>query len=110
MPLTRHVPYLDIFGPLDTVVCTTHFPPQLHENGETVDVLTTGKKLTFAAKALPALDLLLSGGPVPLDRAAALVGAEVHDVAEILVKEEICATLTPELSSGYTGLVTNAAS
>ncbi len=32
------------------------------------------------------------------------------EVAEILVKEELCAVLTPELSSGYTGLVTNAGS
>lgn len=35
----------------------------------TVEVLSTGKKLTFKAKALPALRLLLSGRPVPLDRA-----------------------------------------
>lgn len=108
--LPRHVPFLDVLGSLDAVVCTTHFPPQLQENGETVDVVASGKKLTLAAKAVPALRLLLSGAPVPLKRAAALVGTEVAEVAEILVKEEMCATLTPELSSGYTGLVTNAVS
>lgn len=108
--LPRHVPFLDVLGPLDAVVCTTHFPPQIHENGETVDVLASGKKITLAAKAVPALRLLLSGKPVPLQQAAAVVGTDVVEVAEILVKEEICATLTPELSSGYTGLVTNAAS
>ncbi|QQC90590.1 JmjC domain-containing protein [Streptomyces alfalfae] len=108
--LPRHIPYLDILAPLDSVVCTTHFPPQLQESGETVTVVASGKRLTLAAKAVPALRLLLSGRPVPLERAAALVGTEVAEVAEILVKEELCATLTPELSSGYTGLVMNAAS
>ncbi|MFD9592561.1 JmjC domain-containing protein [Kitasatospora sp. NPDC059973] len=108
--LPRHVPYLDILAPLDTVVCTTHFPPQIHESGETVTVVASGKRLTLAAKTVPALRLLLSGRPVFLERAAALVGAEVAEVAEILVKEELCATLTPELSSGYTGLVMNVGS
>ncbi|MGI5436767.1 JmjC domain-containing protein [Streptomyces shenzhenensis] len=108
--LPRHVPFLDVLGPLDAVVCTTHFPPQLQERGETVDVVASGKKLTLAAKALPALRLLLSGRPVALEQAAAVVGAEVMEVAEILVEEELCAVLTPELFSGYTGLVTNAGS
>lgn len=108
--LPRHVPFLDVLGPLDAVVCTTHFPPQIQENGETVDVVASGKKLTLAAKAVPALRLLLSGKPVSLTEAAAVAGLEVVNVAEILVKEELCAMLTPELSSGYTGLVTNAVS
>lgn len=106
----RHVPFLDIFGPLETVACITHFPPQITERGDTVEVVAASKKLTFTAKAAPALRLLLSGHPVHLAKAAALVGAEVEQVAEILTQEEICAVLTPELSSGYTGLVTNAAS
>jgi hypothetical protein len=108
--LPRHVPFLNILGPFDAVVCTTHFPPRMRESGETVDVLASGKRLTLAAKALPALRLLLSGRPVVLEQAAAVAGAEVVEVAEILVKEELCAVLTPELSSGYTGLVTNAGS
>lgn len=108
--LPRHVPFLDIFGSLDAVVCTTHFPPRIHELGETVDVVASGKKLTFAAKALPALRLLLSGRPVVLEQAITDAGSEVADIAEILVKEELCAVLTPELSLGYTGLVTNAVS
>lgn len=108
--LPRHLPFLDILGPLHAVVCTTHFPPQIQEHGETVDIVASGKKLTLAAKALPALRLLLSGRPVELEQAAAVAGAEVAEVAEILVKEELCAVLTPELSSGYTGLVTNAVS
>ncbi|MFC1421515.1 JmjC domain-containing protein [Streptacidiphilus cavernicola] len=107
---TRHVPFLDIFGPLDSVVCATHFPPQIRENDENIDVLVLGKKLTFAAKALPALRLLLSGMPVHLAQAVTVVGAEVTKIAEILVEEQICAPLTPELSLGYTGLATSAAS
>ncbi|MEU6463409.1 cupin domain-containing protein [Streptomyces sp. NPDC046976] len=108
--LPRHVPFLDILGPLDAVVCTTHFPPRIQEREETTDVLASGKKLTLAAKALPALRLLLSGRPVVLEQVAAVVGADVMEVAEILVEEELCAVLTPELSLGYTGLVTNAGS
>ena len=110
MPLPRHVPFLETFAPLDAVVCTTHLPPHIRENGVTADVLASGKKLTFTAKALPALRLLLSGMPVHLSQAAAVVGTEVAEVAEILVEEEVCAPLTAELSSGYTGLVTNAIS
>lgn len=104
----RHMPFLDIFGPMESVVCITHFPPRISERGETVEVVASGKKLTFLARALPALRLLLSGQPVHLDQAASEVGGEVREVAEILTKEEVCAVLTPELSSGYTGLVTSA--
>lgn len=106
---SRHVPFLEIFGRLEAVVCVSDYPPGIEEHGERVDVLAGGKRLTLAAKALPALRLLLSGHPVHLASAAATVGAEVQQVAEILVEEELCAPLTPELSSGYTGLVTNAA-
>ncbi|MFE4952609.1 hypothetical protein ACFRCW_00510 [Streptomyces sp. NPDC056653] len=71
-------------------------------------MLSSGKKLTFKAKALPALRLLLSGQPVNLDEAADSTGDEVYQLAEILMKHEWCAPLTPELSSGYSGLVVNA--
>ncbi|MFC5958400.1 JmjC domain-containing protein [Streptomyces pratens] len=106
----RHVPFLDILGPLDAVVCTTHFPPRVLENEGAIDVVAAGKKLTFTAKALPALRMLLSGRPVQLEQAAAVAGTEAREIAEILVEEGLCAVLTPELSSGYTGLVTNAVS
>jgi cupin superfamily protein len=106
----RHVPHLNILGPLSAVVCITDFPPRIEESSETVTVLGAGKKLTFAVKATPALRLLLSGNPVHLDEAVRAVGTEVEQVAKILIKEELCASLTPELSSGYTGLVTNASS
>jgi hypothetical protein len=107
--VARHVPFLDIFGPLEAVACITHFPPQITERGETIEVVAAGKKLTFVSKALPALRLLLSGHPVHLAQAATVAGTEITQVAEILTKEELCAVLTSELSSGYTGLVTIAA-
>ncbi|WP_405913035.1 cupin domain-containing protein [Streptomyces sp. NBC_00963] len=109
-PPGRHVPFLDIFGPLEAVACVSDFPPQITEEGDTVVVVAAGKKLTFAAKALPGLRMLLSGHPVQLDEAARSVGAEVETLAKILVKEELCASLTPELFSGYTDLVTSAGS
>lgn len=107
---SRHVPYLNILGSLEAVVCITEFPPHIGENSESVTVLGAGKKLTFAAKAAPALRLLLSGNPVRLDEAARAVGPEAEQVAKILAREELCAILTPELSLGYTGLATNATS
>lgn len=109
-PPGRHVPFLDIFGRLEAVACVSEFPPLIREEEETVVVMAAGKKLTFAAKALPGLRLLLSGHPVQLDEAAGLVGAEVEALAKILVEEELCASVTPELSSGYTGLATSAGS
>lgn len=93
----------------ELAVCITEFPPQIIEHDESVNVLAGGKKLTFTAKALPALRLLLSGHPVHLAHAATAVGAEVEELATILTDEELCAPLTTELSSGYTDLVTNAA-
>lgn len=108
-PAARHVPFLEIFGPLREVVCVTQFPPLIDEHGESVEVLAAGTKLTFAAKTLPALRLLLSGRPVMLADAALSVGAEVERMAEILIEEGLCASVTVELSSGYTGLVANAA-
>ncbi|MFJ6016607.1 JmjC domain-containing protein [Streptomyces sp. NPDC092952] len=109
-PPGRHVPFLDIFGPLEAAVCVTDFPPKVTEDGKTVVVEAAGKKLTFANKALPGLQALLSGHPVRLDEATHSMAAELKDLAKILVREELCASLTPELSSGYTGLVTNAGS
>ncbi|MFD0314670.1 JmjC domain-containing protein [Streptomyces flavalbus] len=104
----RHVPYVDFFGPLTSVVCITNFPPRIVELGEAVEVVAARKKLTFAVKALPALRLLLSGRPVHIEEAASQVGAEVEQVAKILTEEELCAPLTAELLSGYTDLVTSA--
>ncbi|WP_019629345.1 JmjC domain-containing protein [Actinomadura atramentaria] len=106
----RHIPYLPVLGKAETVVCIADFRPRIEEHGDVVEVSSNGKKLTFTRKALPSLRLLLSGNPVSLPAAVTAVGHEIERVAEIVVREELCAGLTPELSSGYTGLVTNALS
>jgi hypothetical protein len=51
-----------------------------------------------------ALRVLLSGNPVSLTHA----DPDLLHVAEHLIKEGLCAPLSDELSSGYTGLVPHA--
>ena len=106
----RHIPATGLFGTPEAVVCVTDFEPEIRRSGDTVDVLAAGKKLTFAGKAYPALGLLLSGHPVDIAEAAEKTGVDVAQLAEILMKEEVCTVLTPALSSAYTGLITSAAS
>ncbi|MYR34832.1 cupin [Nocardiopsis alba] len=109
-PTPRHIPYLPIFGNLEQVVCVTEFPPHLEEGEGTITVLGAGKRITFAAQAAPALHLLLSGAPVRVGDVAEATGVDAEQLADVLVKEELCAQVTPELSLGYTGLVTSEAS
>ncbi|MGP3979444.1 JmjC domain-containing protein [Streptomyces sp. 8N114] len=104
---TRYVPFVDVFGSLEGVVCISQFPPRIEPEGTTVSVISAGRKFLFADLALPALRLLLSGRPVSLSAVEAAVGYDVSEIAETLVEEGLCAPLTPELSSGYTGLVTS---
>ncbi|MFD3325215.1 JmjC domain-containing protein [Streptomyces sp. NPDC058701] len=106
----RHVPATGLFGKPAAVVCVTDFEPVIEQHHDTVEVLAAGKKLTFAGKAYPALALLLSGHPVDIADAAEKTGLDVEQLAEILLKEELCTELTPALSSAYTGLVTTATS
>ncbi|MCX4632883.1 cupin domain-containing protein [Streptomyces sp. NBC_01443] len=106
----RHVPATGLFGQPEAIVCVTDFEPVIQRNDGTVEVLAVGKKLTFAGKAYAALGLLLSGHPVRIADAAETTGLDVAQLAEILVKEEVCTELTPVLSSAYTGLVTDATS
>ncbi|MFD8978596.1 JmjC domain-containing protein [Streptomyces sp. NPDC059564] len=106
----RHLPAVGLFGRPEAIVCVTDFEPVIERHEHAVDVLAAGKKITFAAKAYPALTLLLSGHPVRIADAAATTGVDVAQLAEILVKEEVCTELTSDLSSGYTGLVTAATS
>ncbi|MGH3912712.1 MAG: JmjC domain-containing protein, partial [Pseudonocardiaceae bacterium] len=106
-PAHREVATFGIFGAPTAVVCVTEFPPRLEQHGEKVDVLAAGKKVTFAVKAAPALRSLLSGQPVDLAEATAANGVDTAVLAEVLIEEGICAEVTPELFSGYTGLATN---
>ncbi|MEU2855120.1 cupin domain-containing protein [Streptomyces syringium] len=109
-PAARHVQATDLFGQPTAVVCVTDFEPVIEKHRDTVDVLAAGKKLTFADKAYPALVLLLSGHPVDIADTAEKTGVDVEQLAEILLKEELCTELAPALSSAYTGLVTIATS
>jgi hypothetical protein len=102
----RHVTTLGTFGVPSDVVCVTEFPPTLQEQGHEVVVLAAGKKITFTARAVPALRLLLSGHPVNLADATRTTGLNVSRLADVLCEEGICAELTAELSSGYTDLIT----
>jgi len=101
---TRHVTTFALFGIPDSVVCMTAFPPEINDRGDMIEVICSGKKLSFKRQALPALLLLLSGHPVNL--------RDHHDipsidrVAHVLCDEEICAALTAELAYGYADMVT----
>lgn len=106
-PPHRHVTTFGIFGAPAAVVCVTEFPPRLEQCGDAIEVFAAGKKITLAARAAPALRMLLSGHPVNLSEATTATGIDAGMIADVLVTEGICAELTPELLSGYIGLVTN---
>ncbi|MEU9120586.1 cupin domain-containing protein [Streptomyces sp. NPDC048506] len=101
----RHVQTSGLFGAPNAVVCVTEFPPLIEPDGEHVIVSASGKRLTFHGKALPALRLFLSGAPVEIEQAGIETGVNAGELADILVREGLCAELTDELFSGYTGLV-----
>ncbi len=110
-PPRRHTPTLptDLPGPgVESVVCVTEFRPEFRESDTAVIVLGGGRRLTFTKKARPALDRLLSGLPVSLAAVGAQTGTDARRLADLLIREGMCVSLTPELSSGYTGLVMNA--
>lgn len=107
-PPPRHVATFGVFGPPAAVVCVTDFPPRVESDGDTVDVLAVGKKITFKAKATAALQRLLSGHPVSIEETTAATGINAAVLAETLIWEGVCAELTDELSTGYTGLLTSA--
>ena len=101
-PPARHMPYIPAFGPLEAAVTVTEFEPVIRWlDSDTVEVIAAGKRLIFQSRAEPALRTLLSGHPVRL----AGGGPDLRTVAECLIKEGMCAPVTDELSSGYTGLV-----
>lgn len=102
-PAARHLPYVPALGPLTGAVTVTEYEPMIVEDdvAGTVTVTAAGKSLTFARRAAPDVRLLLSGHPVQLSGGT----PDLHLLAEHLVKEGLCAPLTDESLSGYTGLV-----
>ncbi|WP_337825280.1 JmjC domain-containing protein [Amycolatopsis sp. A1MSW2902] len=103
----RHLSTFGAFGPPERVVCVAEFPPEIDTADDgTVTVVAAGRRIRFAAKALPALRPLLSGNPAVVADVAAETGLDAARIAEKLMRENICAEAGPELSSGYTGLAT----
>lgn len=106
MAAGRHITTRGVFGPPSAVVCTTALRPQFEREGNTVAVTAAGKRIVFADRALRALQLLLSGAPADLDAVESSTGLDISKIVDVLLEEELCAELTPELRSGYTDLVT----
>lgn len=109
-PAARHIPPTGLLGEPQNVVCITEWPPHIYDRGSATEVLAVGKRLIFSSKAFTALRLLLSGMPVNLEEACAITKVDARSLASVLIREGLCTELTPELSSGYTGLVPNATS
>lgn len=104
----RHLSTFSTFGPPEQVVCIAEFAPQIDVAADgSISVLAAGRRLRFAAKALTALRPLLSGNPVTVADVAAETGVDAARLAEMLLRENICAEVGPDLSSGYTGLATS---
>ncbi len=103
----RRVCTRGVFGPPAAVVCVTDFPPCLHDCGDSITALSAGKQITFAAKAEPAVRMLLCGQPMNLDAVNAATGVDAAKLADVLIEEGLCAEVTDELLSGYTGLTPN---
>lgn len=108
LPVGRHIATRGVFGPPSAVVCITALPPRFEHEDEAVAITAAGKKILFAERALPALQMLLSGAPADLNAVESVTGLEIGKLVDVLLEEELCAELTPELRSGYTGLVTTA--
>jgi hypothetical protein len=104
-PPPRHVATGEVLGAPSTVVCVLDFPPRVERHESTVAVYAAGKKITFTAKAEPALRVLLSGYSVELTAVTDATGVDAGVLAGALIKEGVCAEMTEALSSGYTGLI-----
>nr|WP_322767250.1 cupin domain-containing protein [Frankia sp. Cr1] len=101
---SRHLATWGIFGPVSIVVCVTEFKPVFDTDSDVIVIRAAGKKITFRMESLPALRILLSGLPADLNYVSSTTGIDAARLANVLLQEGICAEVTPELSSGYTGL------
>ncbi|MEU6267816.1 JmjC domain-containing protein [Saccharopolyspora shandongensis] len=101
----RHVRTHSLFGQPGLIVCITSRKPRIIQDGPDVVVRAAGKGITIDGSARPALEILLSGHPVDVDAMRTAFGGETIELIDVLLSEEICAEVTPELRTGYTGLV-----
>lgn len=104
-PTSRYVHTGGLFGPITDVVCVTAFPPHIERRDGRVFVFAASKQLEFAERAESALRLLLTGYPVSIEDVKRATGVNAAVLAETLTLEGVCAELTDELSSGFTGLI-----
>lgn len=106
---SRHRYTGSTFGAPTTVACITEFRPELHiaEDGS-VAVVAAGRRIRFAARALPALRLLLSGHPVVVQDVTTATGVNAAGVVQTLLQENICGEVGEDLLSGYTDLLIGA--
>jgi hypothetical protein len=103
MAPARHIPYVPVFGPLTGVVAVTEFKPTIEVTlGGNIEVRAGGKKLVLAARAEVLVRPLLSGHPVAFDENT---HPDAIRLAKRLIQEGLCAPLTSESFSGFTGLV-----
>jgi hypothetical protein len=104
----QHATTFGIFGPPQSVVCVTSFPPDLEIHDDVVIVRVAGKKVTIPASALPALRTLLGGHPVDLAEFTTGTGTttDTTALAAALTNAGICTELTPALAAGYDDMIT----
>ncbi|EQD87827.1 JmjC domain-containing protein [Saccharopolyspora erythraea] len=101
----RHIRTHGLFGTPFSVVCITSRKPRITQDGNDVVVRAAGKGITIDGSARPALEILLSGRPVSVDVMREVFGDDMTELVDVLLSEEICAEVTPELADGYAGLV-----
>ena len=101
----RHITTYGVFGPPESVVCITDFPPELDVHDGTATVRAAGKKITVPAGALPALRPLLSGHPVGLAGLTATTGIDAATLAKALITAGLCTETTPGLAASYDGMI-----
>ena len=73
-----------VFGPPQSVVCVTDFPPHIQSTPRGIEVEAAGKRITFAAAAEHPIRLLLSGDPLALAEVAAATGVDTSTLADTL--------------------------
>lgn len=103
-PSGRHIITHGVLGRPSTVVCITEFMPKIEIDDKTVTLTVAGRHITMDNAVGPVLKFLLSGNPVNLDDVEEKTGMDSRHIASVLLREGICAEVTPELLAGYQGL------
>lgn len=78
--------------------------PKIEVDDKAVTLTAAGRNITMDNAVGPVLKFLLSGNPVNLDDVEEKTGMDSRPIASVLLREGICAEVTPELLAGYQGL------